>query len=160
MEKKHTVNTRTGVFSKKCLFCRKSRKQLKNKCEILYTCSTETIQVFKNIKHIQPTNQLSRYTFIFVQAGIVKEARILDDVEMLRKIGNTESSLEFVCKEVVYHNSCRKKYSYDARASLKKRKSKSNKSAEVKRNNGKSFRNNSSVCSIPRTGKNRSSPRK
>ncbi|KAI9565074.1 hypothetical protein GHT06_008824 [Daphnia sinensis] len=27
------------------------------------------------------------------QAGIVKEARILDDVDMLRKIGNTESSL-------------------------------------------------------------------
>jgi hypothetical protein len=47
-----------------------------------------------------------------VQAGIVKEARILDDVEMLRKIGNTESSLNlFVRKE------CRKKYSYDARAS-------------------------------------------
>lgn len=72
---------------------------------------------------------------------------------MLRKIGNTESSLKFVCKEVVYHNSCRKKYSYDARSSLKKRKSKSNKSAEVKRNNGKGFRNNSRVCSIPRTGK-------
>lgn len=69
---------------------------------------------------------LSRYnTFIFVQAGIVQEARILDDVEMLRKIGNTESSLEFVCKEVVYHNSCRKKYSYDARASLKKKESQS-----------------------------------
>lgn len=41
----HTVNTRTGVFSKKCLFCSKSRKQLNNKCEILVTCSTETIQV-------------------------------------------------------------------------------------------------------------------
>jgi hypothetical protein len=60
---------------------------------------------------------LSRYTFIFVQAGIVKEARILDDVEMFRKIENTESSLEFVCKEVMYHNSCRKKYSYEATAS-------------------------------------------
>ncbi|KAI9564747.1 hypothetical protein GHT06_008488 [Daphnia sinensis] len=42
---------------------------------------------------------------------------------MLRKIGNTESSLEFVCKEVMYHNSCRKKYSYEARASLMKKES-------------------------------------
>lgn len=50
----------------------------------------------------------------------MNDAAILEDEAIVRKIGNLESNLEFVSKEIKYHNSCRKKFAFAAKSALKK----------------------------------------
>ncbi|KZR97998.1 Uncharacterized protein APZ42_006811 [Daphnia magna] len=51
----------------------------------------------------------------------MNDAIILDDEAIVRKIGNLESNLQFVSKEIKYHNSCRKKFASAAKSAVKKR---------------------------------------
>ncbi|KAK4023629.1 hypothetical protein OUZ56_009029 [Daphnia magna] len=74
------------------------RKEHNGKNECLTSCSTENIQI-----------------------GIMNDAIILDDEAIVRKIGNLESNLQFVSKEIKYHNSCRKKFASAAKSAVKKR---------------------------------------
>ena len=39
-------NPKTGVLIERCIFCKKKRKQFKNKSDSLIKCTTESIQVF------------------------------------------------------------------------------------------------------------------
>ncbi len=50
----------------------------------------------------------------------MNDAAILEDEAIVRKIGNLESNLQFVSKEIKYHNSCRKKFASAAKSALKK----------------------------------------
>ncbi len=75
-----SFNTRTGIFEKICLFCDKATKKKNCKKEPLQLCET----------------------FSF-QEGVLKDALDVEDAVLLRKIHN----IDFVAKEVRYHNSCR-----------------------------------------------------
>ncbi len=46
----------------------------------------------------------------------MEDAKILDHKEILKKFAHVESTLEFVSKEVKYHNSCRNKFHNEAMA--------------------------------------------
>lgn len=88
------INTRTGVFEKKCVFCDKTNKKTNYRKETLQLCAT----------------------FSF-QEGVWKDALAIQDSVLLRKIHN----IDFIAKEVRYHNSCRTELSDKAKAINKKK---------------------------------------
>lgn len=78
------VISHTGVLEKQCIFCKGPyRKHFKTGFETLSSC--ETIQA---------------------QDSIITAARIIEDTQFLREY----ESIDFVAKEVKYHNTCRARY--------------------------------------------------
>jgi len=83
----------SGVLPKVCIFCSKARKKVEGNEQPL--TSSEYDSVEKNIK---------------------EAAQVLNDNDMLVKIGN----VGFHSKEVKYHNVCKRRYLNDMRDELKK----------------------------------------
>ena len=73
----------TGVFQKKCIFC------------------LQTVKKHNNIKQ-----SLISVAIIKFEENIWTYARLLDDNELLLRLGNSD----FVAKEVMYHAVCRVNY--------------------------------------------------
>ena len=78
------------------MYCDKENKKKNYKKETLHLCTTFALQ-----------------------EAILKEAQILQDTVLLRKI----QGIDFIAKEVRYHNSCRTEYYDKAKAIEKKRES-------------------------------------
>ena len=74
----------SGIFPKDCLFCKK-KKLSKGKLRVEMPGSCETLEADESVR---------------------RAAEILHDDEMLNKI----AGVDFVTKEVKYHNSCKSKY--------------------------------------------------
>ena len=77
----------TGVFEKKCLFCKKSQRKVKQKQQPLISCTLDSCEDFmKNI---------------IIQS---------EDQKLVYEYGN----VNFPAKEVCYHHKCRLEFTYEA----------------------------------------------
>ena len=82
-----------GVLPKVCIFCNKARKKVRGKEQPLSSCEYDSVQ--RNIK---------------------EAAQVLNDNDMLVKIGN----VGFHSKEIKYHDGCKRRYLNDMKDELKK----------------------------------------
>ncbi len=88
-----TSNSRTGILEEKCIFCEKKDRKNKGQKEKLYLCQSLNMEM-----------------------GIRQDAVKVKDLNFLGKI----STLDFVAKEVRYHQLCRIEFANKAKAEEKK----------------------------------------